>query len=80
MRAADAGAAQTYIVTFRAQALPANATASITAAGGTIVYSYPQIGVVIARSSSSNFRTNRVLRNGAVQGAAATAGFATHAE
>jgi lantibiotic leader peptide-processing serine protease len=77
VHAADAGASQTYIVTFRAQALPANATASITAAGGTTVYSYPQIGVVIARSSSSNFRTD-LLRNGAVQGAAATAGFATH--
>src|SRR6476619_6132835 len=77
VHAADAGASQTYIVTFRAQALPANATASITAAGGTTVYSYPQIGVVIARSSSSNFRTN-LLRSGAVQGAAATAGFATH--
>src|SRR6478735_5051380 len=55
----------------------ADATASITAAGGTTVYSYPQIGVVIARSSSSNFRTD-LLRSGAVQGAAATAGFATH--
>src|SRR6478672_5102228 len=77
VHAADAGASQTYIVTFRAQALPANATASITAAGGTTLYSYPQIGVVIARSSSSNFRTD-LLRSGAVQGAAATAGFATH--
>jgi len=77
VHAADAGASQTYIVTFRAQALPANATASIAAAGGTTVYSYPQIGVVIARSSSSNFRTD-LLRSGAVQGAAATAGFATH--
>src|SRR6266576_1134649 len=77
VHAADAAASQTYIVTFRAQALPANATASITAAGGTAVYSYPQIGVVIARSSSSTFRSD-LMRNGAIQGAAATAGFATH--
>jgi hypothetical protein len=42
VHAADAGASQTYIVTFRAQALPGNATAAITAAGGTTVYSYPQ--------------------------------------
>ena len=77
VRAADTGTAQTYLVVFRAQALPANTAASITAAGGTIVQSYPQIGVVIARSSSSTFRSS-VMRNGAIQGASATAAFATH--
>ena len=77
VRAADTGTAQTYLVVFRAQALPANAAASITAAGGTVVQSYPQIGVVIARSSSSTFRSS-VMRNGAIQGASATAAFATH--
>ena len=77
VRAANSGTAQTYLVVFKAQALPANASASITAAGGTIVQSYPQIGVVIARSSSSAFRSS-VMRNGAIRGAAATAAFATH--
>ena len=77
VRAADTGTQQTYLVVFRAQALPANAAASITAAGGTVVQSYPQIGVVIARSSSSTFRSS-VMRNGAIQGASATAAFATH--
>src|SRR5438552_2178070 len=77
VRATGTGTAQTYLVVFKAQALPANAAASITAAGGTVVQSYPQIGVVIARSSSSTFRSS-VRRNGAVRGAAATAAFATH--
>src|SRR5438309_4181434 len=77
VRAADTGTAQTYLVVFRAQALPANAAASITAAGGTVVQSYPQIGVVIARSSSSTFRSS-MMRTGAIQGASATAAFATH--
>jgi len=77
VRATGTGTAQTYLVVFKAQALPANASASITAAGGTIVQSYPQIGVVIARSSSSTFRSS-VMRNGAIRGAAATAAFATH--
>jgi len=76
VRAADSGTAQTYLVVFKAQALPANAAASITAAGGTVVYSYPQIGVVIARSSSATFRGN-LMRSGAVRGAASTAAFAT---
>ncbi len=78
VRAADSGTAQTYLVVFKAQALPANAAASITAAGGTVVYSYPQIGVVIARSSSATFRGN-LMRSGAVRGAASTAAFATRA-
>src|SRR5436309_12975896 len=77
VRAANSGTAQTYLVVFKAQALPANASASITSAGGTIVQSYPQIGVVSARSSSSAFRSS-VMRNGAIRGAAATAAFATH--
>ena len=77
VRATGTGTAQTYLVVFKAQALPANAAASITAAGGTVVQSYPQIGVVIARSSSSTFRSS-VMRNGAIRGAAATAAFATH--
>src|SRR5438874_10760599 len=77
VRAANTGTAQTYLVVFKAQALPANAAASITAAGGTVVQSYPKIGVVIARSSSSTFRSS-VMRNGAIRGAAATAAFATH--
>jgi subtilisin family serine protease len=76
VRAADTGTAQTYLVVFRAQALPSNAAASITAAGGTVVYSYPRIGVVIAQSSSATFRDS-VVRNASIQGAAATAAFAT---
>jgi len=77
VRAADTGTAQTYLVVFRAQALPSNAAASINAAGGTVVNSYPQIGVVIAQSSSATFRSS-VMRNASIQGASATAAFATH--
>ncbi|TMK90297.1 MAG: hypothetical protein E6G43_06730 [Actinobacteria bacterium] len=73
VRATGTGTAQTYLVVFKAQALPANAAASITAAGGTVVQSYPQIGVVIARSSSSTFRSS-VMRNGAIPSVAAPVG------
>ena len=54
----QAGAAQTYIVLFTAQAVPADAARVIAAAGGTLVYSYNQIGVAIARSDSASFRAN----------------------
>jgi lantibiotic leader peptide-processing serine protease len=74
--AAHAGAMQTYIVLYSASAVPADAAAGLAKAGGTLVYSYPQIGVAIARSDSADFRAN-VVKDARVDGAAATAGFAT---
>src|SRR5439155_26593046 len=73
---AQAGTMQNYIVLYNASAVPADAGASIASAGGTIVYSYPQIGVVIAKSDSVTFRTNMVKDN-RVDGVSATAAFAT---
>jgi subtilisin family serine protease len=74
--AAHAGAMQTYIVLYSASAVPVDAAASLANAGGTLLYSYPQIGVAIARSDSADFRAN-VVKDARVDGAAATAGFAT---
>jgi lantibiotic leader peptide-processing serine protease len=70
------GTAQTYLVVFKGANSPNNAGASVRDAGGTVVQNYSQIGVVIARSSNSSFGSN-LLRDGAVDGVAATAGFAT---
>src|SRR3954451_1974692 len=69
------GAAQTYIVLYKQQSVGANAAATIEKAGGTLVYAYDQIGVVIARSDSTSFRDN-LLKNSAIENAAATTGFA----
>jgi subtilisin family serine protease len=67
---------QNYIVLYSASAVPADAAASIAKAGGTLVYSYNQIGVAIARSDSSTFRAN-IVKDNRVDGASATAAFAT---
>src|SRR5690348_4704352 len=75
--AAETGEAQTYLVVFSAQSLPSNAAASISSAGGTVVSTYGQIGVVVARSSASTFRAN-LMRNPKIQGVSGTAAFATH--
>jgi len=72
----QAGAAETYIVLYNAQSVPANAAASIAAAGGTLVYRYDQIGVAIARSDNAAFRSN-LLKDSRINGAAATTGFTT---
>ena len=73
---AHAGTMQTYIVLYSASAVPADASASMAKAGGSLLYGYPQIGVVIARSDSANFRTN-LVKDSRIEGAAATTAFAT---
>src|SRR5438876_1796850 len=73
---AHAGTTQNYIVLYGASAVPADASASIAKAGGSLVYSYPQIGVVIAKSDSETFR-DVIVKDSRVEGAAATSAFAT---
>src|SRR6266702_1521236 len=55
LRPTRAASAQTYIVLYKAQAVPADAANAILQAGGTLVYSYPRIGVVIAISDNTAF-------------------------
>jgi subtilisin family serine protease len=69
-----AGAAQTYIVLYKAQSVSSDAAAVIAAAGGTVVYSYNKIGVVIANSDNTAFKTN-LLADRRVEGVSATADF-----
>lgn len=69
-----ASAAQlTYIVLYQRNAVPSNAATALSAAGGTLVWSYGEIGVAIAQSSDPNFASN-VRKVAGVQGAAATTG------
>ncbi|HEX9118339.1 MAG TPA: S8 family serine peptidase [Anaerolineae bacterium] len=73
---ASAPSGPTYLVLYGAQAVPADAAASMAAAGGTLVYSYDQIGVVIAASANPAFAAT-LRSDSRVSGVAATAGFAT---
>jgi subtilisin family serine protease len=73
------GATETYLVTYRAQSVPADAASRIEKAGGSVVKAYDAIGVVIAKSDNSAFR-DRVVTDARVEGAAATAKFATKVE
>jgi subtilisin family serine protease len=72
----SATATSNYIVLYKQQAVGADAAAVIQRAGGTLVSSYPQIGVVIASSGSSSFRDN-LLKDNRIENAASTAGFAS---
>ena len=69
-----AGTAQTYVVLYKSNAVSSDAATVIANAGGTLVYSYSKIGVVIARSDNALFRDN-LLQDNRVEGAAPTASF-----
>ncbi len=71
---AGAGVARTYIVLYKASALPSGSASSIAAAGGTIVAAYPQIGVVVASSGSDAFAAS-LRASSKVEGVSATDGF-----
>src|SRR5262245_18976722 len=71
-----AAASQNFVVLYQKNTLPSDAAARIAAAGGSIVASYAQIGVIIARSDSDSFAaTMRAVKG--VQGASGTSRFGT---
>jgi len=74
--AATADGTATYLVLYRDNASTAQAQSTVTAAGGTIVASYPQIGVVVARAASAGF-ASALRDNGSIEGVSATSRFAT---
>jgi subtilisin family serine protease len=68
----------TFIVLYRRYSVPRTAALAIERAGGTLVASYPAIGVAIARSSSGGF-TRDVSADGGVEGVASTSGLSVAA-
>jgi subtilisin family serine protease len=69
--------AETYIVLYQSNAVPANAAATISAAGGTLLWGYSEIGVAIAQSNNASF-ANTVKAATGVLGAVATTGLGVH--
>ena len=69
-----AGTAQTYVVLYKGTSVPADAANVVAQAGGSMVIAYTQIGVAIATSDSTTFRST-LLRDHRIQGAQMTTGF-----
>jgi len=80
LTASGAGSVQNYLVVYKSENVPANAAKTVQQAGGTLVYSYGQIGVALASSSSASFATNLLAADKSVDSTSATAGFATRLE
>lgn len=75
--AGSAGAAR-FVVVYSSHVWPGAAERQVARAGGQLVATYPQIGVVVAESSDPAFEA-AMERFPRVQGATATAAFATAA-
>jgi len=74
--AAGSTTAKTYVVLYKPGASTSGAAKSVAASGGTVVANYSSIGVVVVRSSKSTFASS-IKKTTGVEGAAATAAFAT---
>ena len=68
--------AQNYIVLYKQNSVASDVSSTVQKAGGSLVYTYPEIGVAIARSDSASFRAN-LLKDNRIENAAGTAGYAT---
>ena len=73
---AAAAHAQNYIVLYKSQSVGGDVASTVSKAGGSLVYTYPQIGVAIANSDSASFRDN-MLKDSRVEGVTGTAAYAT---
>ena len=67
------GSMQNYVVLYKANGVSDSSLKSVAAAGGTVVHTYPEIGVAIVKSDRDGFGPALRSRDGAVQGAASTA-------
>jgi lantibiotic leader peptide-processing serine protease len=74
--AAPTGPSENYLVLFKGSSSPADATSIVTRAGGIVVANYSKIGVLVASSTNTAF-AQTVEANNKVEGASATADYAT---
>src|SRR6059058_3893180 len=74
--AAPAALGSNYVVLYKQQSIGGDVAGTVQKAGGSLVASYPQIGVVIASSTNPSFRNN-LLKDSSIANAASTDGFAT---
>ncbi len=77
LSATQTGTLQNYIVLYAQNAVPADVANTIALAGGTLVYSYNEIGVAIASSASPTFRDN-MLVDSRITDVSSTAGFGVY--
>src|SRR5689334_1051735 len=73
---ASTASADSFVVLYKGNAVPASARADVQKAGGTFVYGYDAIGVAVARSDSASFAAN-MAKDNRIEGVSSTARFAS---
>src|SRR3954454_22825708 len=76
---ASTASADSFVVLYKGNAVPASAETDVHKAGGTFVYGYDAIGVAIARSDSASFAAN-LSKDNRVEGVSSTARFASRVD
>lgn len=71
--APQTGPMQNYVVLYKANGVSGTSLTSVAGAGGTVVQSYPEIGVAIVKSDRIGFGAALKAADSSVQGAASTA-------
>ncbi|WP_243073515.1 S8 family serine peptidase [Microbacterium sp. SS28] len=71
--AAVAGSAQTYLVLYKGNSVTPASLGAVTALGGKVVNTFPEIGVAVVTSDRTDFAAALRTRDKGVSGAAATA-------
>jgi subtilisin family serine protease len=66
--------AQKYVVLYKQNAVAGDVASTVQKAGGSLVYTYPQIGVAIASSNNLSFRSN-MLKDNRIDNVSGTGGF-----
>jgi subtilisin family serine protease len=72
----SAASADSFIVLYKGNSVPASARGDVQRAGGAYVHGYDKIGVAIARSDSASF-ADALSRDSRVEGVSSTARFAS---
>lgn len=65
---------QTYLVLYKGTSISSSSLGAVATAGGTVVSTFPQIGVAVVRSDRAGFGSALRALDSSVSGAAATAG------
>src|SRR3954454_18347132 len=76
---ASTASADSFVVLYKGNAVPASAETDVHKAGGTFVYGYDAIGVAIAKSNSASFAAN-LSEDSRVEGVSSTARFASRVD
>jgi subtilisin family serine protease len=71
---AGVASAERYVVLYKQEATPADATRTIEGAGGIVIAAYSEIGVVIAQSTSPSFR-DKLMTDKRIDGVSGTSRF-----